>query len=134
MKIRSKKESRHVSSKKSSKKQRKVIFKIFEHLQVKGELKNKYSIENYMDYIERNMKESGYSVTSEAIFKYYLAFLENSEQEQHRKRSKTPQSSSQEKRNKKSKKMSELEDEVGSSLRKFTIPQLNKQSHDGGEE
>lgn len=75
MKIKSKKESRQTNSKKSAKKERKVIFKIFEHLQVKGELKNKYSIENCMDYIERNMKEYGYSVTSEAIFKYYLAFL-----------------------------------------------------------
>ena len=42
-----------------------------------------------MDYIERNMKDCGYSITSEAIFKYYLAFLENSEQEHHRKRSKS---------------------------------------------
>ena len=78
MKIRSKKESRQTSAKKSAKKERKVIFKIFEHLQMKGELKNKYGIESYMEYIERNMKECGYSITSEAIFKYYLAFLDNS--------------------------------------------------------
>ena len=44
MKIRSKKETKQTSAKKSAKKERKVIFKIFEHLQIKGELKNKYSI------------------------------------------------------------------------------------------
>ena len=44
MKIKSKKDTKQTSAKKSAKKERKVIFKIFEHLQVKGELKNKYSI------------------------------------------------------------------------------------------
>ena len=63
MKIRSKKESKQASAKKSSKKERKVIFKIFEQLQTKGELKNKYSIENQMDFIERSMKGSGFNVT-----------------------------------------------------------------------
>jgi hypothetical protein len=33
-----------------------------------------------MDYIEKNMKSSGYSISSEAIFKYYLAYLESLEQ------------------------------------------------------
>lgn len=94
MKIKSKKESKQVSAKKASKKERKVIFKIFEHLQVKGELKNKYSIESQMDYIEKSMKGSGYSITPEAIFKYYLAFLESLEQGNSRKRSKSNDSNS----------------------------------------
>jgi hypothetical protein len=36
MKIKSKKDNKHGSSKKSVKKERKVIFKIFEDLQIKG--------------------------------------------------------------------------------------------------
>ncbi len=80
MKIKSKKESRQANAKKLMKKERKVIFKIFDHLQTKGELKNKYSIENQMEYIEKNMKSCGFTVTPETIFKYYLAFLESIEQ------------------------------------------------------
>jgi hypothetical protein len=79
MKIKSKKESKLASAKKSSKKERKVIFKIFDSLQVKGELKNKYSIESQMELIEKSMKGSGFTVTPESIFKYYLAFLESIE-------------------------------------------------------
>ena len=32
-----------------------------------------------MTYVETSMKNYGFVVTSEAIFKYYLAFLENTE-------------------------------------------------------
>jgi transposase len=74
-KIRSKKESRLASARKSGKKERKVIFKIFRHLQLKDLLKNKYSIESQMDYVEKSMKGLGFAITHEAIFKYYLAFL-----------------------------------------------------------
>ena len=63
------------SNKKSSKKERKMIFKVFKQLQSKDLLKNKYSIESQMEYVEKNMKGLGYNITHEAIFKYYLAFL-----------------------------------------------------------
>lgn len=76
LKIKSKKESKLASAKKSSKKERKIIFKIFKHLQLKDLLKNKYSIESQMEYVEKSMKGLGYGITHEAIFKYYLAFLE----------------------------------------------------------
>ena len=46
-----------------------------------------------MEYIEKNMKTCGATVTPETIFKYYLAFLERSEQEHSRKRSKSNKSS-----------------------------------------
>lgn len=62
-----------------------------------------------MEFIEKNMKDYGYPITSEAIFKYYLAFLESSEQEQHRKRSKSGESSSDEKKHKQKNKISEME-------------------------
>ena len=73
-------------------------------MQVKGLLKNKYSIEGQMDYVEKSMRDSGYTVTSEAIFKYYLAFLESVE-EQSRRRSRSEDSySSGVKKDRKSKK------------------------------
>lgn len=100
MKIKSKKESKLASAKKSSKKERKIIFKIFKHLQLKDLLKNKYSIENQMEYVEKSMKGLGYNITHEAIFKYYLAFLERNEQEQKgRSRSKSSNSSDSGKKN-----------------------------------
>jgi hypothetical protein len=128
MKIKSKKESKQASAKKSSKKERKVIFKIFEHLQDKGELKNKYSIEGQMDYVEKNMKSCGHSITPEAIFKYYLAFLESNEQEHSRRRSRSKSSSSEDgKRHKKKLKVEEIDEQNGtSSVRKFTIPELTE--------
>jgi len=73
-KIESKNNDKH-SSRKSSKKERKIIFKIFKGLQQNDVLKTKYSIENQMDHIERQMKNLGYLVSHENIFKYYLAFL-----------------------------------------------------------
>jgi len=42
-----------------------------------------------MEYIEKNMKSNGYTVTSESIFKYYLAYLESLEEHHHHKRSKS---------------------------------------------
>lgn len=45
-----------------------------------------------MDYVEKSMKDCGFTVTPETIFKYYLAFLESIEQEHH-KRSKSHRSS-----------------------------------------
>jgi hypothetical protein len=101
-----------------------VIFKIFRHLQLKDLLKNKYSIESQMDYVEKSMKGLGYSITHEAIFKYYLAFLERNEQDQ-----KARSSSSDSNRKKRRHKVEEIEDEeeFASSLRKFTIPELAEQ-------
>lgn len=52
-----------------------MIFKVFKQLQSKDLLKNKYSIESQMEYVEKNMKGLGYTITHQAIFKYYLAFL-----------------------------------------------------------
>lgn len=82
-----------------------------------------------MDYIEKSMKSCGITVTPETIFKYYLAFLESIEHEQARKRSRSKSDSSYEgKRHKKKHKIEEIEDEEDfvSSLRKFTIPELNE--------
>ena len=79
-----------------------------------------------MDFVEKNMKGLGYVVTHEAIFKYYLAFLERDEEE-HRDRveSKSSRSSSEAKGKKPKHKVEEVQEENEfASLRKFKIPEL----------
>ena len=109
-KIRSKKDAKStVSGKKAARKERKAIFKIFRGLQEKDLLRNKYGIEGQMDHVQRSMKGQGYTVTHEAIFKYYLAFLERSDEE-HRGRadSKSSHSSSSRKHSKHRHKIEEV--------------------------
>lgn len=73
------------------------------------------------------MKGLGYAITHEAIFKYYLAFLERNESQQ-KGRSRSSSSDSPRKAGKRKHKIEEIEDEqeFASSLRKFTIPELTE--------
>ncbi len=77
-------------------------------MQLKDLLKNKYSIESQMEYVEKSMKGLGYTTTHEAIFKYYLAFLERNEQEQ---KGRSRSSSSDSNKKKRKHKVEEIEDE-----------------------
>jgi hypothetical protein len=63
-----------------------------------------------MDEVERCMKEQNYAITHEAIFKYYLAFLESCEQPQNNDRSRSSHSSESVKKHKRRHKVEEVVD------------------------
>lgn len=62
-----------------------------------------------MDHVHRSMKNQGYTVTHETIFKYYLAFLERTE-EDHKARPESKSSKSSSSPKKKGKARSRIEE------------------------